>query len=78
MNQSINKLIKACVRFAEPKYGELSDISHLNWLLIEARVNFTSMKFVSKALNKKTMLENLQFKTPKENEHHPKISYADA
>lgn len=78
MNQSINKLIKACVRFAEHKYGELSDISHLNWLLIEARVNFTSMKFVSKALNKKIMLENLQFKTPKENEHHPKISYADA
>lgn len=56
---SINKLIKTWVRFAKPKYGELSDISHLNWLLIEARVNFTSMKFVSKALNKKVMLENL-------------------
>ena len=49
-----------------------SDISDFNWLLIEARVDFTIMKLVSKALNKKVLLENLQFKTPKENEHHGK------
>ena len=48
------------------KYGELKDISDLNWLLIDERVDFALMKLVFNGLNNKNMPENLQLKLSKE------------
>ena len=64
--QRINKLIQACAGFVKYKYGELKDISNLNWSLIEERIDFTLMKLVFNGLNNKNILENLQLKLSKE------------
>ena len=64
--QRINKLVQACAVFVKYKYGELKDIAHLNWLLIEERIDFELMKFVFNGLNKKNMAENLRLELPKE------------
>ena len=34
------------------KYGELSDVAVVNWLLVEAKIEFQLMKFVFNGLNK--------------------------
>ena len=64
--QRINKLVQACAVIVKYKYGELKDIAHLNWLLIEERIDFEFMKFVFNGLNKKNMAENLRLELPKE------------
>ena len=64
--QRINKLVQACAVFVKYKYGELKDIAHLNWLLIEERIDFALMKLVFNGLNKKNMAENLRLELPKE------------
>ena len=63
--QRINKLVQACAVFVKYKYGELKDIAHLNWLLIEERIDFALMKLVFNGLNDKNMPENLQLKLSK-------------
>ena len=44
------------------KYGELKDITDLNWLLIKERIDFALMKLALNGLNCKNMPENLQLK----------------
>ena len=48
------------------KYGQLKDISDLNWLLIEEKIDFALIKLVFSGLNNKNMPENLQLKLSKE------------
>ena len=64
--QRVNKLMQACAGFGKYKYGELNDIPHLNWLLLEERIDIALMKLVFNGLNNKNMPENLQPKLSKE------------
>ena len=42
----VNKLKQACAGFVKYKYGELKDITDLNWLLSEERIGFVLMILV--------------------------------
>ena len=63
--QRVCKLIQAYAGFVKYKYGELKDITDLNWLLIKERIDSALMKFVFNGLNCKNMPENLQLKLSK-------------
>ena len=61
------------------KYGELSDVAVVNWLLVEEKIEFQLMKFVFNGLDKINMPENLQLKVAGENRtHYAKIHYSNA
>ena len=52
--------------FVKYKYEELKNITDLNWLLIEERIDIALMKFVFNGLNNKNMPENLELQLSKE------------
>ena len=62
LNQRINKLVQACLGFVKCKYGEVSVIADLNWLLVKEIIDFAMMKLAFAGLYKKNIHENLQLK----------------
>ena len=68
--QRVNKLTQACAGFVKSKYGDLEDITDLNWLLIEERIDFALMKLVFNGLDNKNMPEKLQSKNDRYGKTH--------
>ena len=43
--------MQACGWFMKWKYGEIGDVFHLNWLLVEKRIDFEIMEIAFNGLN---------------------------
>ena len=49
--QRTDNLIQACGWFMKWKYGGIGDVFHLNWLLVEKRIDFEIMEIAFNGLN---------------------------
>ena len=57
-NNELTNLSELGAGFVTCKYGEVNDVADLKWLLVEERIDFTTIKLAFNGLNKNKCLES--------------------
>ena len=61
----LEKLLQSCAGFVKCKYGCKNDVIDLKWLLLEERIDSSTLKLVYNGINKDNMPANLKLELKK-------------
>ena len=65
----MQKLLQACAGFVKCKCGCKNDVIHLEWLLLQERIDSSILKIVYNGRNKENMTANLKLELKEPNQN---------